>query len=620
MNILLTAINAKYIHSNLAVYSLKASAGKYEDQVELAEYTINHQMDEIFAGIYRRKPELLLMSCYIWNRREVTETAASLKKVLPDLKIWAGGPEVTYDAEHFLRQNPAFDGVMIGEGEQTFYRLLDYYIGGNGTLEEIPGIAFRASDTLTRTLPLIPTRDLDHLPFVYQDLKKFENRILYYETSRGCPFSCSYCLSSVDKRVRYRSMELVKKELLYFLSQNVKQVKFVDRTFNCSHARTLELWRFLRDHDNGVTNFHCEISADLINEEEIAVLGTLRPGLLQLEIGVQTVNPDALRAIHRTAPFAKIAEHVTKIAKAHNVHQHLDLIAGLPYEDFESFRTSFDTVYRLYPQELQLGFLKVLRGSEMYEKAEEYGIAYRSTPPYEVLATKWISCDEILRLKEIEEMLEVYYNSLQYRNTIRAAERLFTRPIELYEALADYYEQEGLNGKSWSRLQRLEILRKFLQAVEERTEDGTPRFPGRSEEAVDLACFDELLTLDLYLRENAKSRPDWATDQNEKKDAVITFYKKEEATHQYLPGLADRNWKQLMRMTHLEYFQHCRLEEVSPKVQVAPVQESCKMPQASGTTETGGSDIGQWELFCYEERDVLTGDARVQMISDGLVG
>ena len=631
MNILLTAINAKYIHSNLAVYSLKASAGKYEDQVELVEYTINHQMDEIFAGIYRRKPELLLMSCYIWNRREVAETAASLKKVLPDLKIWAGGPEVTYDADHFLRKNPAFDGVMIGEGEQTFYRLLDYYIGGNGTLEQIPGIAFRESAEFTHTLPLIPTQNLDHLPFVYQDLKKFENRILYYETSRGCPFSCSYCLSSVDKRVRYRSMELVKKELLYFLSQNVKQVKFVDRTFNCSHARTLELWRFLRDHDNGDTNFHCEISADLINEEEIEVLKTLRPGLLQLEIGVQTVNPDALRAIHRTAPFAKIAENVTRIAQAHNVHQHLDLIAGLPYEDFESFRTSFDTVYQLYPQELQLGFLKVLRGSEMYEKAEEYGIVYRSTPPYEVLATSWVSCDEILRLKEIEEMLEVYYNSLQYRNTIRAAQRLFTRPIELYEALADYYGREELNGKSWSRQQRLEILRKFLHAVDEQTEDGIPRFKGRSEVAADLACFDELLILDLYLRENAKSRPAWAADQGEAKDAVIAFYKKEEETHHYLPELRDQNWKQLMRRTHLEYFRHCRLAEAFPEVRAVPLRESCgaepeplresgEEGPATGMTEECGPDVGQWVLFCYEERDVLTGDARVQVISDGLIG
>ena len=478
MRILLTAINAKYIHSNLAVYSLKGSAGKYEPLVELAEYTINHQMEEIFAGIYRRKPELLLFSCYIWNRREVVETAESIKKVLPDVKIWAGGPEVSYDAKHFLKENPAFDGVMIGEGERTFYRLLQYYVDGIGTLEELPGVAFRerahsaglisgliseqaetsvtgksegcevtagrdvqiervSAEDIRLIPPAEPMKTLDELPFVYHDLKKFENRIIYYETSRGCPFSCSYCLSSVDKRVRYR-------------------------TFNCSHARTLELWRFLRDHDNGITNFHCEISADLLNEEELELLGTLRPGLLQLEIGVQTVNRDALAAIHRTAPFEKIAEHVNRVQGSHNIHQHLDLIAGLPYEDFESFRHSFDTVYALYPQELQLGFLKVLKGSEMYLRAQEYGIVYHSTPPYEVLQTKWITCGELLRLKEIEEMLEVYYNSLQYRNTMHAAEALFARPIELYEALADYYREEGLGGKSYSRMQRIEILRGFL--------------------------------------------------------------------------------------------------------------------------------------------------------------
>lgn len=611
MRILLTAINAKYIHSNLAVYSLKGSAGKYEPMVELAEYTINHQMEEIFAGIYRRKPELLLLSCYIWNRREVVETAESLKKVLPDLKIWAGGPEVSHDARHFLKKNPAFDGVMIGEGERTFYRLLEYYVGRKGTLDEIPGVAVRESakreampaagkecceiitgckikgdshleqkvsaEDITLVPPADPMKTLDELPFVYHDLHKFENRIIYYETSRGCPFSCSYCLSSVDKRVRYRSLDLVKKELLYFLDKRVKQVKFVDRTFNCNHARTLELWRFLRDHDNGVTNFHCEISADLLNEEELELLGTLRPGLLQLEIGVQTVNRDALAAIHRTAPFEKIAEHVKRVQKSHNVHQHLDLIAGLPYEDFESFRHSFDTVYALYPQELQLGFLKVLKGSEMYLRAQEYGIVYHSTPPYEVLQTKWISCDELLRLKEIEELLEVYYNSLQYRNTVHAAEALFARPIELYEALADYYNEERLNGKSYSRLQRMEILRGFLHG-ETKKQDIFPT-----------EYFDELLTLDLYLRENAKSRPAWAGDQEQEKEAAIRFYQREEEERCYLKENGQKyTWKQLLRMTHLEHFHTLK-----------------KDGAFYGYAPEGDLHL----LFSYGERDPLTGDA-----------
>ena len=618
MRILLTAINAKYIHSNLAVYSLKGSAGKYEPLVELAEYTINHQMEKIFAGIYRRKPELLLLSCYIWNRREVTETAESIKKVLPDVKIWAGGPEVSYDAKHFLEENPAFDGVMIGEGERTFYRLLQYYVDGIGTLEELPGVAFRerahsaglilgsiseqaetsvtgksegremtagrdvqigrvSAEEIRLLPPAEPMKTLDELPFVYHDLKKFENRIIYYETSRGCPFSCSYCLSSVDKRVRYRSLDLVKKELQYFLDKRVKQVKFVDRTFNCSHARTLELWRFLRDHDNGVTNFHCEISADLLNEEELELLGTLRPGLLQLEIGVQTVNRDALAAIHRTAPFEKIAEHVNRVQGSHNVHQHLDLIAGLPYEDFESFRHSFDTVYALYPQELQLGFLKVLKGSEMYLRASEYGIVYHSTPPYEVLQTRWITCGELLRLKEIEEMLEVYYNSLQYRNTMHAAEALFHRPIELYEALADYYREEGLDGKSYSRMQRIEILRGFLHR-EAKKQNTLPE-----------KYFDELLTLDLYLRENAKSRPAWSGDQEPEKEMAIGFYQREEEAPRYLKAMAQtHSWKQMLRMTHLEHFHTLAREGgffgYAPQTQL-------------------------YLLFSYEQRDPLTGDA-----------
>lgn len=620
MRILLTAINAKYIHSNLAVYSLKGSAGKYEPLVELAEYTINHQMEEIFAGIYRRKPELLLLSCYIWNRREVTETAESIKKVLPDVKIWAGGPEVSYDAKHFLEKNPAFDGVMIGESERTFYRLLQYYVDGIGALEELPGVAFRerahsaglisgliseqaetsvtgksegrevtsgrdvqigrvSAESIRLLLPAEPMKTLDELPFVYHDLKKFENRIIYYETSRGCPFSCSYCLSSVDKRVRYRSLDLVKKELQYFLDKRVKQVKFVDRTFNCSHARTLELWRFLRDHDNGVTNFHCEISADLLNEEELELLGTLRPGLLQLEIGVQTVNRDALAAIHRTAPFEKIAEHVNRVQGSHNVHQHLDLIAGLPYEDFESFRHSFDTVYALYPQELQLGFLKVLKGSEMYLRAQEYGIVYHSTPPYEVLQTKWITCGELLRLKEIEEMLEVYYNSLQYRNTMHAAEALFHRLIELYEALADYYKEEGLSGKSYSRMQRIEILRGFLHR-EVKKQNTLPE-----------KYFDELLTLDLYLRENAKSRPAWSGDQEPEKEMAIGFYQREEEAPRYLKAMAQtHSWKQMLRMTHLEHFHTLARDGeffgYAPQTQL-------------------------YLLFSYEQRDPLTGDAEI---------
>lgn len=604
MNILLAAVNAKYIHSNLAVYSLKASAGAYESLVELAEYTINHQTDDIFRSVYQKKPDLLFLSCYIWNRQVILETAANLRKVMPDTVIWAGGPEVSYDAAAFLQENPQFDGVMIGEGERTFHRILQYYVDNEGTLAEIPGIAYRKKETeITVQEQAAPMSSLDGLPFVYQNLEEFENRIIYYESSRGCPFSCSYCLSSIDKSVRFRSLELVKRELAFFLEHRVPQVKFVDRTFNCKRSHALEIWNFIREHDNGVTNFHFEIAADLLSEEELAVLARMRPGLVQLEIGVQTVNMQTLDAIHRMAKFEKIASCTAKIAQSRNIHQHLDLIAGLPYEDYESFKTSFDTVYRLHPQELQLGFLKVLRGSEMYHRAEEYGIIYRSEPPYEVLATKWISCDELLRLKEIEEMLEMYYNSQQFRCTIAALEKLFDRPFALYEALADYYKKELPQGGSQSRMQRFVFLRGFiretLKVMRSRSTDGNPAAEQKmtadrnilaaEQELPAAEYFDELLTLDCYLRENAKSRPQWAEDQAVYKELAAGFYRREEQEHTCLPEDTNMTWKQLMRMTHLEHFTHDVLGS--------------------------GEKRNVWLLFDYGRRDPLTYDAAVTEVA-----
>ncbi len=620
MNTLLVAINAKYIHSNLAVYSLKASAGTYEPHVAIAEYTINHQTDTVFRMIFQKKPELLFFSCYIWNVAMIKELAADLHKVLPKTKIWIGGPEVSYDAETFLCENPAFTGVLCGEGEQTFARLLAYYYDGIGTLQEIPGLVYRAApspeeaeeregdaavckgryhgdvdaacrkedaasgknETLVQTgaARLLPS--LDVLPFVYRDLKQFENRILYYESSRGCPFSCSYCLSSIDKRVRFRSMELVRQELDFFLKNKVRQVKFVDRTFNCSHAHAAGIWRYLLKHDNGVTNFHFEISADLLNEEELQILSQMRPGLVQLEIGVQTVNPEALLAIHRTALFDKIKKRVQEIAAFHNIHQHLDLIAGLPYEDLESFKHSFDTVYRLHPQELQLGFLKVLKGSEMHEKAGEYGILCRSRAPYEVLETKWISCNELLYLKELEEMLEIYFNSHQFDQTIVALEKRFERPFALYEALAQYHRENGLYEKAWSRMQRFEILRGFI------------RYSGFAE-----TYWDELLTLDLYLRENAKSRPEWSADLTQYRDQIMEFYRREEQEHQLLPEYEQMNWKQMMRMTHLE-----RLAYDAAEIAFGGEKIGCGTEESDRRKEV-------WLLFDYKERDPLTYDARV---------
>ena len=605
MNILLAAINAKYIHSNLAVYSLKSSAGEYSEKIDLAEFTINNQTEDIFRSIYQKKPDLLFFSCYIWNRSVVLDLAENIRKVMPDVVIWAGGPEVSYDAEQFLLENPQFDGVMIGEGEYTFYRLLRYYVDQEGSLAEISGITYyeKRGGEIRATGSARMLDTLDELPFVYQVPETFANRIIYYESSRGCPYSCSYCLSSIDKRVRFRSLELVKKELSVFLEHKVPQVKFVDRTFNCRHDHAMEIWRFLSEHDNGVTNFHFEIAADILTEEEIDLLSRMRPGLVQLEIGVQTVNEKTLGAINRSAKFEKIADRVKRISAAKNIHQHLDLIAGLPYEDYDSFKDSFDAVYALKPQELQLGFLKVLRGSQMHQEAEKYGILYRSQPPYEVLATKWISCDELLRLKEVEEMVEVYYNSQQFRYTIDALEKLFERPFALYEALADYYKGQMLEGKSFSRMQRFLILRDFVKMLAEKenmeksnTEQhdaervDTEKLDMRSvdTEKLDIEKFDELLVLDFYLRENGKSRPVWAENLGKYHDEIIQFYQREEERHRYLQGYSGYTWKQTMRMTHLEHVFYDLLGD--------------------------GSKKEKWLLFDYGKRDPLTNDAVVYVI------
>ncbi len=583
MKIVLVAINAKYIHSNLAVYSLKASVPEYEEKITLIECTVNQQPEEIFSVIYREEPELLFFSCYIWNRELVLEMAENLKKVLPEVKIWAGGPEVSWEPMDFLKENSQFDGLMRGEGEVTFARLLDYYEGGNGRLEEIPGLVFwqkaqpegkadsEERGRIRETGPaLIP--NLDALPFVYQRLMgegdPFENRILYYESSRGCPFGCSYCLSSVEKSVRFRSIHLVEKELSFFLEKKVRQVKFVDRTFNCNPSRTVRIWEYLRKHDNGVTNFHFEISADLLTAEEIRILSEMRPGLVQLEIGVQSVNEKTMESIRRKASFRKIQEHVREIAGTARVHQHLDLIAGLPWEDWASFAHSFNEVYRLHPQELQMGFLKVLKGTLLYEEAEKYGILYRSRPPYEVLQTKWLTCGELLKLKEIEEVLEIYYNSGQYRYTMRALERVFSDPFSMYESLAEFTKRHTQPGRKYSRTQRAELLRDFaLEIDRERGE-----------------LYEELLLLDLYLREKVKSRPLWKEQDDKDRQMAAAFYKKEEEERKYLPDYADRSWKQLMHMTHLEHF-HFDVKGLGQR------QEN-------------------WILFDYGRRDPLTYDAK----------
>lgn len=569
MKFLLAALNAKYIHSNPAIYSLRRYAGELAGYVELAEYTINNRMEEILEDIYDRKPNVIGFSCYIWNREMILELIPELHKLLPELPIWMGGPEASLDAEQILEKYPSVAGIMAGEGEETFAELLAYYVTGKGDLHGIAGLVLRDGATAKRKL-----LSLTEIPFLYEDTADFENRIIYYESQRGCPFSCSYCLSSIDKKVRFRDIAVVKQELQFFLEKRVKQVKFVDRTFNCNHAHAAEIWRYIKEHDNGITNFHFEVAGDILSDEEIELLNGMRAGLVQLEIGVQSANAETLAEIRRVMNMEKLKAAVERIRRGGRVHQHLDLIAGLPFEDYESFGCSFDVVYAMQPNQLQLGFLKVLKGSYMYEKAKDYGLAYTDAPPYEVLYTRWISYAEIRRLKKIEQMVEIYYNSNQFTHTLSALQKSFRSPFAMYEALADYYAEKGFFTETPSRLYRYQVLLSFAEEH------------GSGEEAL----YRELLVFDFYLREKAKSRPDFAGGQEAYKKEITAFYKKEETERRYLPDYGTYDSRQLERMTHLEQF-HYSVWEDEPKP----------------------GEV-RYILFDYQKRSPLTHEAAVAVI------
>ena len=555
MNILLTAINAKYIHSNLAVYSLRAYAAgkceKYKEEIGIAEYTINQPLDQILMDLYKRKPEVLCFSCYLWNIEYVEQLITELGKIMPQTDIWLGGPEVSYHASHMLEQFPQVYGIMRGEGEETFSELAEFYHNNSGKkpeqcekvqrLKEIVGITFRDGEEIIETADR-SVMDLSKVPFVYEDLDVFKNKIIYYESSRGCPFSCSYCLSSIDKCLRFRDLELVKKELQFFIDHEIPQVKFVDRTFNCKHSHSMEIWSYIKEHDKGKTNFHFEVAADLLNEEELNLISTMRPGLIQLEIGVQSTNEQTIKEIHRTMKFSQVTEVVNRVHAAKNIHQHLDLIAGLPFEDYNSFHKSFCDVYALKPEQLQLGFLKVLKGSYMEEKTKDYELLYQNRPPYEVLSTKWLPYSDVIRLKGLEEMVEVYYNSRQFEHTMELLEQVFGDAFVMFEEMSNYYEEHGYYGVNHNRVARYEILYAFIKEVA----------LVQYETLLTEEQFRQTLVMDLYLRENMKNRPAFAGDSLVSKEVERTFYDTEAEEHQYLKGYEKYDKRQLRKMTHLE--------------------------------------------------------------------
>ncbi len=539
MKCLLVAVNAKYIHSNLAVYSLKNYTANSGVDIELAEYTINNLTEKVVQDIYLRKPDIVAFSCYIWNISFIRRVIVDISKILPGVHIWLGGPEVSFECRSQLEELPWIKGIIAGEGEDAFAKLMNIY-SAKGTvvdseLKNINGLVYRDEACIIYENPPIVELDMNKLPFVYSDLSDFENRIIYYESSRGCPFKCSYCLSSVDKKLRFREISLVKEELKYFLDRRVRQVKFIDRTFNAHRERTLDIWRFILENDNGVTNFHFEISADLLYEDQLELLSRFRAGLVQLEIGIQSTCEKTLQEIHRYVDFKVLSENVRRLLSFGNIHCHVDLIAGLPYEDIETFKKSFNDVYALKAEQLQLGFLKVLKGSLMYEKAGEYGIAYTSAPPYEVLYTRWLSYEDILLLKGVEEMVEVYYNSGQFISTITCLERYFNSAFDMFEELSKFYKDNYAFEIKHSRQARYEILLEFIKIYAE--ED-----------------FDKLKTIlvcDYYARENARVRPSFAENDLQDKDAISDMYVtglKEICGNRF----EDVPYRRLLNETHVE--------------------------------------------------------------------
>lgn len=562
MNILLAAINAKYIHSNPAVYSLKSCTGEYQPYVSVVEFTINQDPAFLMREIYHRHPDVIAFSCYIWNYQIIDRIICDLHKLLPNTDIWAGGPEVSYHTFEVIRRWQ-LRGVMAGPGENSFSRLVSAYV--NGTAQSLPMIL-----DVTNT----KRRYLNDIPFWYEDLTDFANRIIYYESSRGCPFSCSYCLSSLDKTMDFRSVPRVCQELDFFLEKKVPQVKFVDRTFNCKKSHALPILKHIFENDNGITNFHFEIAADLLDEDYFALLSQMRPGAVQLEIGVQSTYPKTIAAIARAMDFAKVAASVKRIHTWKNIHIHLDLIAGLPYEDLQTFRASFNDVYALAPEQLQLGFLKVLKGSPMEEHAASYGIVYTSMPPYEVLATNWLSYEDICQLKQIEAVLELYYNSGQFTHSLRFLCPYFHTPYDMYDALASWYETHHYFGIQSSRLRKYEILLEF--AVSHIMADTLS--PQKQ-----LDTFTEYLTYDLYLREHVKNRPAFARPLTPWKDAIRTALQQESQDHALFPALSGCNYRELTKLLHAEVF-------------------------------TAILDQPSVVLFCYETRDPLTHNCRTSLL------
>lgn len=436
---------------------LKAFTKDLDFQGDIKEFSINDRVENILEGIIEEKPDVVAFSCYIWNMEFVNRLAELIKLVDPKIEILYGGPEVSYEGKEFL-ENHKGEYVIVGEGEKTFREFVLYKLG-EGKIEDIKGLNYKRNGKVFEN-PKRPEMDMNELVFPYTYEEDINNKIVYYEASRGCPFKCKYCLSSVMHGVRFLDVERVKKELKYFMERGLKLVKFVDRTFNCNREYTVELLKYLSEQDTE-TRFHFEVAADLLTEEQIEILNNAPKGRFQLEVGVQTTNNEVLHNINRYITYENIKEKVLKVAAGKNVMQHLDLIAGLPGEDLESFKKSFNDVHAIRPDEIQLGFLKLLKGSSMREEAEKWGIVYSPYAPYEIIRSKDISYEELLLLKKVEAMVDKYYNSCKFNNVIKFFLNIYEKPFDFYYDLAMFFEEKGNFKRSIGNVEYYKILLDF---------------------------------------------------------------------------------------------------------------------------------------------------------------
>jgi len=553
MNILLVSLNTKYVHSNLAIRYIREYCKELPVNINVEEYTINQHVEDIVGEIFRSEYDVICFSVYIWNLEENMRVAEMIKDLNPSIKIVMGGPEVSYDAIQLLEKHPYVDVIMRGEGEKTAFEFFKS-INKNESLDLVKGITYRTEADIIENDERILISDLSTIPFPYTELelKNFENKIVYYESSRGCPFNCAFCLSSTIRGLRYFNLDRVKSDLSKLLKAKVKQIKFVDRTFNASKNHAKEIMAYIIENDNKHTNVHFEITAHLVDDEFLNLLDKAPVGLFQLEIGVQTTNEDTISAIHRTTDFKQLSEVVKKINDIGKAHQHLDLIAGLPYEDYDSFGRSFDDVYKLEPDKIQLGFLKLLKGSSLRQKAKEHGYKFSKHPVYEVYENKYMSFKEFRRLKIIEDLVEKYGNERRFYHSLEfLINRYKIRPFELFEKLSEYWLKQEYHLIQHGLKRLYEILAEFYEC----------------EFCNDLELFKEILKFDYMKTQNGKLLKENKLDKifNQQKH---DFLKDEDYRNKYLSEYKEIPVKKLINIVTIEKFKYDIINLIENKYQI----------------------------------------------------